>query len=101
MKQYFCLLLLLLILLCGCTRTVVGSEKCFEGIVADLAMDRGRSYIGVSFGDGGDCFYAAKGKRIPGDVNIGDTVRVETVLEEQSGLRIVTAVTVLTPGTQQ
>ena len=59
MKQYFCLLLLLLILLCGCTRTVEGSEKCFEGIVADLAMDQGRSYIGVSFGDGGDCFYAS------------------------------------------
>lgn len=101
MKSWWMLPFVLMLLLCGCARTVTGSEETVEGVVSDMAMDQGRSYIGIAWEDGGACYYAPKGESVPGTAKLGDRVRIVTVLERGSDLRIPTEVIVLETGAAQ
>ena len=89
--------------------TVPGTEEVYEGIAADRAMSvvdwlmfdkapflaESRPYIGLAFdGGGGDCFWIADVCDEPERAMPGDRVRIETA-EEESGLRVVTKITVL------
>ena len=89
--------------------TVPGTEEVYEGIVADRAMDivddilfdkapflaESRPYIGLAFdGGGGDCFWIADVCKEAERAMPGDRVRIETA-EEESGLRVVTKITLL------
>ena len=89
--------------------TVPGTEEVYEGIVADRAMSvvdwlmfdkapflaESRPYVGLAFdGGGGDCFWIADVCDEPERAMPGDRVRIETA-EEESGLRVVTKITVL------
>ena len=54
-----------------------------------------RPYIGLAFdGGGGDCFWIADVCDEPERAMPGDRVRIETA-EEESGLRVVTKITLL------
>jgi len=85
---------------CGSNKTVEGSEKTYYGIVTDRAMsvvnegDRtGRPYIIISTADGTEtCFWMKANYRC--EAQIGDTVTVESAMEEGSNLLVATKVTV-------
>lgn len=85
---------------CGSNKTVEGSEKTYYGIVTDRAMsvvnegDRtGRPYIIISTADGTEtCFWMKTNYRC--EAKIGDTVTIESAMEEGSNLLVATKVTV-------
>ena len=90
--------------------TVPGTEELYTGIVADRAMGivdwltfdkapflaESRPYIGISFDDGGgDCFWIADVYGEPERARPGDRVRIEVAEEKDTGLRVVTKITLL------
>lgn len=85
---------------CGSNKTVEGSEKTYYGVVTDRAMsvvkegDRtGRPYIIISTADGTEIsFWMEKSHRC--NAQIGDTVTIESAMEEGTNLLVATKVTV-------
>lgn len=97
--------LLTLVLLSGCTpRSLVeGSEATYYGTVTDRAMSStsydkyGRPYINIlTDTDETMCFWSTKkDDRIPTEIRVGDYVRIESAIEDESGYLIVVSITKL------
>lgn len=85
---------------CGSDKIVEGSEKTYYGIVTDRAMSVvnegdlvGRPYIIISTADGTEtCFWMKKNYSC--DAQIGDTVTIESSIEEETNLLVAMKVTV-------
>lgn len=96
-------LLLCFLLLTGCagSKPKAGTEKTYYGTVIDMAMgvadERGwpkvsRPYITIQFEDGaGELFWRV----CETEATWGDSVQVESTIEESTGLLIATEVIVL------
>ena len=97
--------LLIALLLSGCTsRSLVeGREAIYYGTVTDKAMSStpydkyGRPYINILTDIGETmCFWSTtKDNRIPNEVHNGDYVKIESVIEDESGYLVVVCVTKL------
>lgn len=84
-----------------------GTEQTHTGMVADRAMatvdDRpffpeSRPYLGLELEDGsGLCFWEGDVFDIPSGLSIGDRVRVDSAIEEDTGLLILTNLEPLAP----
>ena len=104
MKKLFATLLMV-VLLSGCTsRSLVeGSEAIYYGTVTDRAMSStsydkyGRPYISILTDTGETmCFWSTKkDDRIPTEVHVGDYVRIESAIEDETGYLVVVSVTPL------
>lgn len=94
------LTMVLLLGLAGCGNSLaVGTEKNYCGTVTDCAMsvvnegDRGgRAYISITTGQEDLLFWLTKECENP--AKIGDRVRIESAIEEQTNLLVATAITV-------
>jgi len=97
--------LALILSLSGCVERVVpGTEKTYCGEVVDLAMSRiseqdwcreSRAYIGIRCQDGsGALFWLPQGKS-ERRVSVGDRVKIESGIEEKTGLQIAVEVAVI------
>ena len=103
MKKIIAILLLFIYILCfvACsTKLIDGTEKTYSGTVVDRAMgvvtegDRqGRAYIIISTGTEDICFWFAKAYET--DAKIGDTVIIESAIENQTNLLIATKITII------
>ena len=89
---------------------VPGTEQTHIGIVADRALstidDRAffwsesRPYLGLELADGsGLCFWEGDVFDIPNGISVGDRVRVDSAIEEDTGLLILTNLELLAPST--
>lgn len=102
MKKSIVFLLLLVCMLCavGCSSKLVeGAEKTYSGTVTDRAMSvvnegdrKSRSYIIITTDDEALCFWLAKDCET--NAKIGDTVTVESAIEEGTNLLVATSVVV-------
>ena len=102
MKRLIILLLALIcalnLLACG-SKLVEGSEKTYSGMVTDRAMsvvnegDReGRSYIIITADNEEICFWLTE--ECETNAQIGDTVTIESAIEEGTNLLVATSVVV-------
>lgn len=99
----FVLLICCLLTLVGCKSNgpIEGTEETYSGTVVDHAMsvvhegDRhGREYISIELEDGTiELFWVAG--RCETDAGIGDYVKIESAVEENTNLQIATQITVL------
>ena len=100
MKRWMPFILLLMLILSGCSHGLLaGSEKTYRGTVTDRGMsvvtegDRwGRAYIIIVTGEEDLCFWLAESCET--DAEIGDTVIIESAIEEQTNLLVATSITV-------
>lgn len=102
MKKSIVSLLLLVCMLCaaGCSSKLIEeSEKTYTGTVTDRAMSvvnegdrKSRSYIIITTDDKDLCFWLAKGCET--NAKIGDTVMIESAIEEQTNLLVATSIVV-------
>ena len=87
---------------------VPGTEQSHTGVVVDRAMSHihpvepafpwseSRPYLGLELEDGsGLCLWEGDVFDIPDGVSVGDRVRADSALEEDTGLLIVTAIEAL------
>ena len=104
MKKFFATLLMV-VLLSGCTsRSLVeGSEAIYYGTVTDRAMSStsydkyGRPYINIltDVGESMGFWSTKKDNHIPNEVHVGDYVKIESAIEDESGHLIVVSITKL------
>lgn len=97
--------LLTVVLLSGCTsRSLVeGSEATYYGTVTDRAMSStpydkyGRPYINILTDTGESMVFwsTKKDDRIPNEVHVGDYVKIESAIEDETGYLVVVSVTPL------
>ena len=80
-------------------KLVEGSEKTYSGTVCDRAMSvvnegdrQGRAYMIISTGEEDICFWLTTD--CESNAKIGDKVRIESAIEEQTNLRVATSVVI-------
>ena len=102
MKKIIALLLALVCIMClvACSgKLVEGSEKIYYGTVTDRAMSvvnegdrKGRTYISITTDNEDVQFWLTKDCET--NAQIGDKVIIESAIEEQTNLLVVTSITV-------
>ena len=98
MKRWMPFILLLILILSGCGHGLqAGSERTYGGTVTDRGMSvvkegdrQGRAYIIIATGEEELCFWLATDCET--DVKIGDTVIIESAIEEQTNLLVATEI---------